>query len=178
MRIPPVIPVFAVPDMGHIPGDFSVFRYPNMRVFGDRVCDLGHRRAQERRGDRCAELPAKTYCAAILSPTSTRSRPTVTARTSFSRRPGHQLFGLDDPDPPQLHGQVPNAPRVTTLAGVSCSARREPTPLGPRNTTSSRQSTHPRLRSNRPLTLPIRQICTTCSTTSSYVMIRPTQPTR
>ena len=163
--------------MGHLPGDFSVFRYPNMRVIGDRVCDLGHRRAQERRGARCAELAAKTYCTAILSPTSTHSRPTVTARTSTTRRPGHQLFGLDHPDPPQLHGQVLNAPRVTTLAGVSGRAMREPPRIGPRNTTSSRQSTHPRLRSNRPLTLPIQQICTTCSTTSSYVMIRPTQPT-
>ena len=39
-RIPPeypIIPVIAVPDLGQLPDDFAVFRYPNVRVIGDRA---------------------------------------------------------------------------------------------------------------------------------------------
>ena len=39
-RVPleyPIIPVIAVPDLGQLPDDFAVFRYPNVRVIGDRV---------------------------------------------------------------------------------------------------------------------------------------------
>ena len=33
----PIIPVIAVPDLGQLPDEFAVFRYPNVRVIGDRV---------------------------------------------------------------------------------------------------------------------------------------------
>ena len=39
-RIPaeyPVTPVIGLPDLGQLPDDFAVFRYPNVRVIGDRV---------------------------------------------------------------------------------------------------------------------------------------------
>ncbi len=39
-RVPeeyPIIPVIGVPDLGQLPDDFAVFRYPNVRVIGDRV---------------------------------------------------------------------------------------------------------------------------------------------
>ena len=39
-RIPPehpITPVIGVPDRGQLPDDFAVFRYPNVRVIGDRV---------------------------------------------------------------------------------------------------------------------------------------------
>ena len=29
--------MIAVPDLGQLPDDFAVFRYPNVRVVGDRV---------------------------------------------------------------------------------------------------------------------------------------------
>ena len=39
-RIPeeyPITPVIGLPDLGQLPDDFAVFRYPNVRVTGDRV---------------------------------------------------------------------------------------------------------------------------------------------
>ena len=39
-RVPaeyPVTPVIGLPDLGQLPDDFAVFRYPNVRVIGDRV---------------------------------------------------------------------------------------------------------------------------------------------
>ena len=39
-RIPeeyPITPVIGLPDLGQLPDDFAVFRYPNVRVIGDRV---------------------------------------------------------------------------------------------------------------------------------------------
>ena len=39
-RVPaesPVTPVIGLPDLGQLPDDFAVFRYPNVRVIGDQV---------------------------------------------------------------------------------------------------------------------------------------------
>ena len=33
----PIEPVIGLPDLGQLPDDFAVFRYPNVRVIGDRV---------------------------------------------------------------------------------------------------------------------------------------------
>ena len=83
-RVPaeyPVTPVIGLPDLGQLPDDFAVFRYPNVRVIGDRVFILYAREWFELAGgarsgfedERSGEvvLARRTCCAATRSGTST-----------------------------------------------------------------------------------------------------------
>ena len=49
-------PVIGVPDLGQLPDDFAVFRYPNVRVIGDRVFILYAREWFELAGDARVQL--------------------------------------------------------------------------------------------------------------------------